>query len=183
MRIVNSKKVNIPIRIASVMLCLVLFSLYMTSGMLAKYTTGGKTDMTGRVAKLTVGAKDAGINEFVFQQEASIQPDGDYTVIVENESEVAVRYTIELRFDKAVPEYLTVNRVGENNALTPLDVDENDPKIVKLDVDDGDLIPIDGTATELIRFAVDYNKFVDGQLSAEEQTFNFTTIVTFVQID
>ena len=182
MRIVNSKKVNIPIRIASVMLCLVLFSLYMTSGMLAKYTTGGKTDMTGRVAKLTVGAKDAGTNLFVFQQEASIQPDGDYTVIVENESEVAVRYTIELRFDKAVPEYLTVNRVGENNVLTPLPVDDNDPTIVKLD-GGGDLIPNDGTATELIRFAVDYNKFVDGQLSAEEQTFNFTTIVTFVQID
>ena len=93
----KNKKVNIPIRIASVMLCLVLFSLYMTSGMFAKYTTGGNGKGNGRVAKFSVTATDAGESEYVFDQ-AKQQPDGSYAVTVKNDSEVAVRYTIILKF-------------------------------------------------------------------------------------
>ena len=84
------------------MLCLVLFSLYMTSGMFAKYATGGTSSGNGRVAKFSVTATDQGKSEYVFDQAAAQQPDGSYEVTIENDSEVAVRYTIILKFDRAI---------------------------------------------------------------------------------
>ena len=174
----KNKKMNIPIRIASVMLCLVLFSLYMTSGMLAKYTTGGNGKGNGRVAKFSVTATDAGENEYVFDQAAVQQPDGSYAVTVKNDSEVAVRYTIILKFDRAIPNYLTITP-DENVTVS---YDENDKKVVMLT--GGDLIPKSSAVTKTIKFGVNYDEFVDGvTLGQQTETLSFDTIVRLTQID
>lgn len=173
----KNKKVNIPIRIASVMLCLVLFSLYMTSGMFAKYTTGGNGKGNGRVAKFSVTATDAGESEYVFDQ-AKQQPDGSYAVTVKNDSEVAVRYTIILRFSEDIPNYLTITP-DENVTVSP---DENDKKVVMLT--GGDLIPKSSAVTKTITFGVNYDEFVDGvTLGQQTETISFDTIVRLTQID
>ena len=175
----KNKKVNIPIRIASVMLCLVLFSLYMTSGMLAKYTTGGKGKIDSRVAKFNVTAADRGESEYVFDQ-ATVTPDGygNYSVTVKNDSEVAVRYTIILRFNKDKPDYLTITPI-ENVTVS---YDENDKKVVMLT--GGDLIPKSSAVTKTIKFGVDYDEFVDGvTLGQQTETISFDTIVRLTQID
>ena len=178
----KNKKVNIPIRIASVMLCLVLFSLYMTSGMLAKYTTGGNGKGNGRVAKFSVTATDRGESEYVFDQaQAEEQPDeyGNYSVIVKNDSEVAVRYTIILRFKEDKPNYLTITPADENVTVS---YDENDKKVVELT--GGDLIPKSSAVTKTIKFGVDYDKFVDGvTLGQQTERLSFDTIVRLTQID
>lgn len=172
----KNKKVNIPIRIASVMLCLVLFSLYMTSGMFAKYTTGGNGKGNGRVAKFSVTATDAGENVYVFDQAAEQQPDGSYTVTIKNDSEVAVRYTIILKFDRAIPDYLTITPAGFNVEY------EDGRKVARLE--GGDLIPNNDTVTKKITFGVDYDKFVDGvTLGQQTETLSFDTIVRLTQID
>ncbi len=171
----KNKKVNIPIRIASVMLCLVLFSLYMTSGMLAKYTTGGNGKIDSRVAKFNVTATDAGENEYVFDQ-AKQQPDGSYLVTVKNDSEVAVRYTIILKFDRAIPGYLEITGDGFEVKY------EDDRKVARLE--GGDLIPNNDTVTKKITFGVNYDEFVDGvTLGQQTETISFDTIVRLTQID
>ena len=44
----NRKKVNIPLRIAGILLCFVVFVLFFSSGMLARYSTGaGAPDIAG----------------------------------------------------------------------------------------------------------------------------------------
>lgn len=176
----KNKKVNIPIRIASVMLCLVLFSLYMTSGMLAKYTTGGNGKIDSRVAKFNVTATDAGKSEYVFDQ-ATVTPDGygNYSVTVKNDSEVAVRYTIILRFNEDKPDYLTITPADD---VTTVSIDENDKKVVELT--GGDLIPKSSAVTKTITFGVDYDEFVDGvTLGQQTETISFDTIVRLTQID
>ena len=173
----KNKKVNIPIRIASVMLCLVLFSLYMTSGMLAKYTTGGNGKGNGRVAKFSVTATDRGKSEYVFDQ-AAVQPDGSYAVTVKNDSEVAVRYTIILKFDRAIPDYLKITPAED----VTVSYDENDKKVVELT--GGDLDPQSPEVTKTIKFGVDYDKFVDGvTLGQQTERLSFDTIVRLTQID
>ena len=175
----KNKKVNIPIRIASVMLCLVLFSLYMTSGMLAKFTTGGNGKIDSRVAKFSVTAADAGESEYVFDQ-ATVLPDGygNYSVTVKNDSEVAVRYTIILRFKEDKPDYLLITPVGD----ATVSYDENDKKVVKLT--GGDLVPKSSEVTKTIKFGVDYDEFVDGAtLGQPTETLSFDTIVRLTQID
>lgn len=175
----KNKKVNIPIRIASVMLCLVLFSLYMTSGMFAKYTTGGNGKGNGRVAKFSVTATDAGESEYVFDQAAVQQPDGSYSVTVKNDSEVAVRYTIILRFKEDKPNYLTITPADENVTVS---YDNNDKKVVMLT--GGDLIPKSSAVTKTIKFGVNYDEFVDGvTLGQQTETISFDTIVRLTQID
>ena len=85
-------KGNGAMRLAFVMLCLVMVSVYMMAGLLAKYRTSGTGDDEARVAKFDVkvtgNATDTAIN-------CTQDPDtGGYTIRIENDSEVAVRYTI-----------------------------------------------------------------------------------------
>lgn len=170
------KKINIPIRIASVLLCLVLFSLYMTSGMLAKYTTGGRSEGDGRVAKFNVSAVDGGTNEFTFDQKLEQQPDGSYAITITNNSEVAVRYTLKLEFADNIPDYLTIEPKDTNTVITKAD------KTVTFQ--GKDLIPGNSSKTESIVFGVDFAKFTEGaELSVDDVELDFNTIVKLTQID
>lgn len=174
MEMKKNRRINIPMRIASILLCLVLFSVYMTSGMLAKYTTGGSAKDQGRVAKFSVSvtANDA---DYEFRQsDKETEQVKSYTVTVNNPSEVAVRYTVQLQFDEAVPDYLVIKR-GET-AVTPATVDR---KTVELQ--GGTLAP-KGTGTDTISFSIDYNKFVQSN-SGHEVTLDFSAAVKFIQID
>ena len=172
----KNRKMNIPMSIASILLCLVLFSLYMTSGMLAKYTTGGSGKGDGRVAKFSVKLEPVGDTEFNFTQKANPQPTGTYKLKVSNPSEVAVRYTLVLEFPDSLPTYVKVMRGTEE--IEPTTVDR---KIVELK--GGDLAP-KGTGEETIRFAVDYNVFVrDVAAGVNTVTLDFSAVANFVQID
>ena len=171
----KNRKMNIPMSIASILLCLVLFSLYMTSGMLAKYTTGGGAKGNGRVAKFSVTLEPDGDTEFEFIQKAE-QPAGKYKLKVSNPSEVAVRYTLVLEFPDSLPPYVKVMR-GE----TEIPPETADRKIVRLN--GGDLAP-KGTGEETISFAVDYNVFVrEVGAGVNTVTLDFSAIANFVQID
>lgn len=176
MEMKKNRRINIPMRIASILLCLVLFSVYMTSGMLAKYTTGGSAKDQGRVAKFSVSATADNANyEFKQGEETPIK---EYKVKVENPSEVAVRYTVQLQFDEAVPDYLVIKR-GTEETEELLKPATFDGKIVELQ--GGTLAP-KGTGTDTISFSIDYNKFVQSN-SGHEVTLDFSAAVKFIQID
>lgn len=92
-------RVNIPFCIAAVLLCLTLISMYLTSGLFARYSTSAGDDDSARVAvfKVTNAVKYNDL-EFVDNASFDIAPgyDAKYTVAVDNDSEVAVKCTISL---------------------------------------------------------------------------------------
>ena len=84
----NSKhKSNIPIRIAVILLCAVLFSSHLASGMLAKYTTGYSGDDNAKVVGVDLDVVNLALSN-----------DG-YTFDVQNGSDVAFDYDILVTFD------------------------------------------------------------------------------------
>ncbi len=83
---------NIPMRIAAVLLCLTLFSTYLVTGLFARYTTSAQGGDHARVAKFSF----EGSGELLQSIEASLFPGESQTatLIIENNSEVAVEYTV-----------------------------------------------------------------------------------------
>ncbi len=83
---------NIPMRIAAVLLCLTLFSTYLVTGLFARYTTSAQGSDHARVAKFSIqgsGALSRSIEASLFPGESQTA-----TLIIENNSEVAVEYTV-----------------------------------------------------------------------------------------
>ncbi len=88
----NNAKVNIPLRVAAVLLCLTLVSTYFVSGLQARYSTSGQSGNSAGVAKFSI----EGSGTLLQPIEARVSP-GDpkpATLIIENKSEVAVEYSI-----------------------------------------------------------------------------------------
>lgn len=90
----KKRKVNIPIRAAAVLLCLTLFSTYLVSGLFARYTASAEGSDGARVAKFSIQGNDTLTQPIA----VSLAP-GDtkeVSLLIENESEVAVEYTIDV---------------------------------------------------------------------------------------
>ena len=159
-------KGNPAMRLAFVMLCLVILSVYMMAGLLAKYKTSGSGEDEARVAafdvKVTGNVTDANI---VCTQETDT---GGYTVRVENDSEVAVSYTISV-------------------AIHPV-ADSFSPSSIayQLSADTGTLpVGPDAVAEQTLTFSVadwdDVTKAMNG--NAGQVSFSFTVTVDVQQID
>ena len=79
---------GIIMRIAVILLCLVLFSAHLASGMLAKYTVGGTGGATAKTAKI----------DLKVQSEQTALASGQYSFKVVNDSEVAFQYEVIVNF-------------------------------------------------------------------------------------
>lgn len=87
---------SLMIRIALILLCLVMISVHMMSGMYARYTTKGSGGDDARVAKFDVVVTGVPADSIVVYSETA----GDvYSIRVENRSEVAVSYDISVKFE------------------------------------------------------------------------------------
>lgn len=86
---------GIMMRIAAALLCLVLISIHLMSGMYAKYSTTGRGDDSARVANFDVEITGEETDLEVTCRENK----GAYTITVNNKSEVAVAYTISVTAD------------------------------------------------------------------------------------
>lgn len=82
---------DVVVRVALLLLCLVMVSAYMTSGLLARYTTSAQASDTARVAKFDVQV--TGNNNVTVTADSAA--DNTYTLTITNASEVAVRYTVQ----------------------------------------------------------------------------------------
>lgn len=88
----SKASINIPIRVAAVLLCLTLFSTYLVSGLFARYATSAQSSDHARVAKFSI----TGSGSLSQPIAASLIP-GETTaatLIIQNDSEVAVEYTV-----------------------------------------------------------------------------------------
>lgn len=88
----NTPKLNIPICIAAVLFCLTLFSTYFVSGLYARYTSSGRNGGSARVAVFSV--KGDGVLSKPIAAELVPGEIVSKSLIIENDSEVAVEYTI-----------------------------------------------------------------------------------------
>lgn len=92
---------NIPVRAAAVLLCLTLASTYFVSGLFARYSTSDQSGGNARVARFSFngGIADAASQTILSQIiEVNLIPGVSENVplIIENNSEVAVEYTIDV---------------------------------------------------------------------------------------
>ena len=97
---VKSKK-NITLHLAAVLLCLTLFSVYLTSGLFARYTAQDSGNDSARVAGFhptaTIEPADQTIKYDIDTESYTI----NYTIAVANPSEVAVKYDVVISFNDA----------------------------------------------------------------------------------
>ena len=85
----GKRKSNIPIRIAGILLCVVLFTSHLVSGMFAKYVTGS--------SNLGDTAGTASVDLSVTHSAAADSDDG-YVFTVKNDSEVSFAYDVIVTF-------------------------------------------------------------------------------------
>ena len=177
----NRKKVNHPFWIAGILLCFVVFALFFSSGMLARYTTGAGAPDDARVAKFSnkIELVDGEASVALPDPVATTDP---FTFTVENDSEVAVRYTLELVFPAGKPDYLTVKYDGE--AQTP-------DAAGKITVPCGELaVGAPAETNSKLTFEIDAALFTadqeapaTGEIAIEDVEIDFDAYVKFVQID
>ena len=94
----QNTKVNIPMCAALVLLLLTMISVHLTSGLYARYTASASASDSARVAKFHVVSdqpQDVQVNCWESNE-------GVYTIKVENQSEVAIEYVLNITFDKNV---------------------------------------------------------------------------------
>lgn len=90
----NKIKINIPIRVAAVLLCLTLVLTYLVSGLFARYVTSSESSSSARVAKFSIEGEGI-LSESIA---VSLAPGGyeEKTFSIKNNSEVSVEYTVEV---------------------------------------------------------------------------------------
>ena len=93
----NTPKLNIPICIAAVLFCLTLFSTYFVSGLYARYTSSGRNGGSARVAVFSV--KGEGVLSKPIAAELVPGEIVYKSLIIENDSEVAVEYKISVKHE------------------------------------------------------------------------------------
>ena len=111
------KRANLGVtmmRVAGVLLAVTAVTVWATSFMFARYTTGGRSGSNGRVAMFNVGAGMETGEELLIDVSTGGE-NGEYVVTLTNNSETAVRGDLELDFT----EINTTFKDGNNN-YTPL---------------------------------------------------------------
>ena len=169
---------SIMIRAAGVLLCLTLFSFWLTAGLYARYCTSSEGSDSARVAGFDVkvtGPKDV-------ECTVSAMNPGQITLTVKNDSEVAVSYSFRLKINEAAGCGVLVVLDGDTGKSLEF------PAHVETEqayTDVGSLPVGVATATHTISFEpLDWTK-ITSEVTGESKTLSqaFTVYVDVVQID
>lgn len=150
---------GVLMRIALVLLCLVMLSVHLMGSLFARYTTAGNGADSARVAAFSVDVNGAPENLYIDVVTNPVT--GNYTITVENDSEVAVSYTISV-------------------AVTPVDNQFDAASIAAtLDTNTGTLAPgTDVTGSHTLTFSVRDWTDVTQSITGENGVVSFTFVVT-----
>ena len=171
----GKQKVNIPMCAALVLLLLTMISIHMTSGLYARYTSTATATDSARVAKFDVEAAVT-----------ATATNGEYTLTVNNKSEVAVKYKVIVTFNEVLPEADTLAITLSGAKTTTLDATQ---KIYTFtNVDDWKLAPGADPVEHTLTIGIngvggwqDYTEDVTGP--TVNVTLNFSVDVVAEQID
>lgn len=163
------------LRLAFVLLMLVILSVYMMGGLLAKYNATGSGADDARVAKFHVVAQ--GIDPNAVTVSAKLNEDtGTYSFKVENHAEVAVKYDVLLSYATHLPgvsaklDGKEITWIGTSNLGFP---------------NAGTLAPGATSGEHKLVFTMDWEKFTESVRSQNihEKTVNFTVKIFVEQVD
>lgn len=167
----KSKRPNVFLSAAVILLCLVLVSAHFTAGIFAKMISGTKGEDSGRLAAFRVDAELTPAGE-----------DGAYQLVLDNHSDVAVRCTLTVTLGK--PASGTV-RIGEKTVVFR---DQT-----KVSIGDYALFLAPGERSEAIKLTVSVENageteehFTDRSndtVSGSNETVAFTVLVSCIQVD
>ena len=116
----KSTRPNWILRIAGVLLCLTLLSVHLSSGLYSRYSSTVSGSDSARVAKFEV--KDAGTFSKDLYLEYIPGVSDDYTVVIENHSEVAVKCSVTVkRLSNNIPMDVSVSGAITDVTLVPND--------------------------------------------------------------
>lgn len=164
-------------RLVAVLICILLVSFHLMTGLYAKYSSTATGSDSARVAKFQVVVTGDAANISV----ACTQMPGNeaaYEITVENASEVAVKYDVIVTLSAAVPG-VTLTLDGIPGAQI-----DSDPKRLKFE-NLGQFTPNDSTVKEhTLTFQVNWNLFTAEQTgSTAEENFTFSITVHAEQVD
>ena len=91
----HKTKMNIPMCLAAILLCLTLFSFYLCGGLYARYTTSDSGEDAARVARFDVSEDGAYFSKNLLIETAPGRVERE--IVVTNNSEVAVAYTVTIK--------------------------------------------------------------------------------------
>ena len=91
----HKTKMNIPMCLAAILLCLTLFSFYLCGGLYARYTTSDSGEDAARVARFDVSEDGAYFSKNLLIETAPGSVERE--IVVTNNSEVAVAYTVTIK--------------------------------------------------------------------------------------
>ena len=173
----KKRKVNIPMCAAFILFVLTLISMHLTSGLYARYTVTGSGSDSARVAKFDVVVAPSE-NQTGANVDCAEETVGSYSFTVTNRSEVAVRYSVKVKFTKKYPA-----------TLLEVQLDGGYPSIITEDemtfLGAGELAPLVGTAEHTLYFRVTKRELFGGDEAKEnvELPVDFTVTVHAEQID
>ena len=166
---------GILVDVALLLLCLVCITSCISSGILAKFTTGSQSANTSRTARFSVSAtKKTG------EEDSEITDDNNsvgYEVEIKNDSETAVYYDIVLHFNMSVVDIVSIE-YNNNTYEASSDKDEGTSITIK----NAGQLASNASATSSFELSVDLEKFTEAVTSGEA-TIDFDTLVCFTQID
>ena len=104
----HKTKMNIPMCLAAILLCLTLFSFHLRGGLYARYTTSDSGEDAARVARFDVSEDGAYFSKNLLIETAPGKVERE--IVVTNNSEVAVAYTVTIKnTTKNTPYSFSVN--------------------------------------------------------------------------
>lgn len=162
---------GIIFKVTSTLLMLVLVTAYLLSGLLAKYTAANASGQSARVARFSVGAV-ADKESFTVTEEQS----GEYRLLLTNDSETAVNYTVTLTLDRQLPSWASVTMDG----TAPVESDDGKT----LTFDKAGSLAVNSEKTAVISFSADWQNYISEAADGSYSTIiGFEAAVKFVQID
>ena len=163
---------GIIFKVTSTLLMLVLVTAYLLSGLLAKYTAANASGQSARVARFSVGA-EADKEAFTVTEEQS----GEYRLLLTNDSETAVSYTVTLTLGRPLPSWASVTMDG----AAPVVVSDGGKTLTFANAGS---LAAGSEKTAVIRFSADWHNYISEAADGSYSTnIGFEASVTFVQID
>lgn len=180
MRSESRSKLNIPLQFAAVLLCLTLISVYLVSGLFARYTTERTSGNSAAVAEFSPLASFVE-DTWVFDSEGTATAYSfEYQLTLSNPSEVDVSCGLEITFP---------DDMLNGSVFTFMDVQKENINGAAIDFGDfasltaGDTVGI----KKILRITIDENcynsimSFHDGQ--TDSLAAYFDAVISFTQTD
>lgn len=170
----NRTPKNIPIRVAAVLFCLTLLSVYLVTGLFARYSTTAQSSDQARVAAFSI--QGGGALSKTIKAEVAPNGSGTVTLAIHNKSEVAVEYTIVVDNE--------TNNLPLKFALTKTDATSTTPNpVANENSTTFTAQQIPGDHTDKYTLTINWPKETTDDLALMGMVDHVTVTVTATQID